>query len=275
MTAPSTGGWPARASSCSASTSSGLDKVDRAILDAVCARFGGGPVGLSTLAVSVGEETDTVEDVYEPFLLQMGLLMRTPRGRVAMPAAWQHLGLDAPAPAGPAAGDADPESLLSRHRLDRRRRWTSRPMTCPRRPSPRARSNPATRPGCWTRPPRRRTVVHRQVCDLPGLLGPGDVLVVNTSRVLPARLRLFKATGGAAEVLLLEAAGRRRRQWTALVRPGRRLPPGTLLAPSPAAAAVLEVGGRLAGGRRLVRFLADPADVVEVRRDDRPAALHP
>ncbi len=75
----------------------GLDKVDRAILDAVCRRFGGGPVGLSTLAVSVGEETETVEDVYEPFLLQLGLLMRTPRGRVAMPAAWQHLGLDSPA----------------------------------------------------------------------------------------------------------------------------------------------------------------------------------
>ncbi len=76
----------------------GLDKVDRAILDAVCRRFGGGPVGLSTLAVSVGEETETVEDVYEPFLLQLGLLMRTPRGRVATAAAWQHLGLDAPAP---------------------------------------------------------------------------------------------------------------------------------------------------------------------------------
>jgi Holliday junction DNA helicase RuvB len=74
----------------------GLDKVDRAILDAVCARFGGGPVGLSTLSVSVGEETDTVEDVYEPFLLQLGLLMRTPRGRVATPAAWQHLGLEPP-----------------------------------------------------------------------------------------------------------------------------------------------------------------------------------
>jgi holliday junction DNA helicase RuvB len=85
----------------------GLDKVDRAILDAVCSRFGGGPVGLSTLAVSVGEETDTVEDVYEPFLLQLGLLMRTPRGRVAMPAAWQHLGLDVPAGAAPTAADPD------------------------------------------------------------------------------------------------------------------------------------------------------------------------
>jgi holliday junction DNA helicase RuvB len=85
----------------------GLDKVDRAILDAVCSRFGGGPVGLSTLAVSVGEETDTVEDVYEPYLLQLGLLMRTPRGRVAMPSAWQHLGLEAP-PGRPGVADADP-----------------------------------------------------------------------------------------------------------------------------------------------------------------------
>lgn len=87
----------------------GLDKVDRGILDAVCARFGGGPVGLSTLAVSVAEETDTVEDVYEPYLLQLGLLMRTPRGRVATPAAWRHLGLDAPSGiGGPGAVEAPP-----------------------------------------------------------------------------------------------------------------------------------------------------------------------
>ena len=93
----------------------GLDKVDRAILDAVCARFGGGPVGLSTLAVSVGEETDTVEDVYEPYLLKLGLLMRTPRGRVATPTAWRHLGLDPPAetPAGTgAAGDDTGKTLF-------------------------------------------------------------------------------------------------------------------------------------------------------------------
>ncbi|MGH9277925.1 MAG: Holliday junction branch migration DNA helicase RuvB [Acidimicrobiales bacterium] len=74
----------------------GLDKVDRAIIGAVCQRFGGGPVGLSTLAISVGEEPETVEDVYEPFLLQLGLLKRTPRGRVATPGAWAHLGLSAP-----------------------------------------------------------------------------------------------------------------------------------------------------------------------------------
>ncbi len=75
----------------------GLDKVDRAILDSICRRFGGGPVGLSTLAISVSEPTETVEDVYEPFLIQQGLIMRTPRGRVAMPAAWEHLGLTPPA----------------------------------------------------------------------------------------------------------------------------------------------------------------------------------
>ena len=74
----------------------GLDKVDRAILAAVCRRFGGGPVGLSTLAISVGEAPETVEDVYEPFLLQLGFLQRTPRGRVATPAAYAHLGLTPP-----------------------------------------------------------------------------------------------------------------------------------------------------------------------------------
>jgi Holliday junction DNA helicase RuvB subunit len=81
----------------------GLDKVDRAVLDAVCRRFGGGPVGLSTVAVSVGEEPETVEDVYEPFLLQLGLLMRTPRGRVATSGAWRHLGLDEPSVPRPTA----------------------------------------------------------------------------------------------------------------------------------------------------------------------------
>jgi Holliday junction DNA helicase RuvB len=74
----------------------GLDKVDRAILSALCQRFGGGPVGLTTLAASVGEEGFTIEDVYEPFLLELGLVKRTARGRVAMPAAWHHLGLEPP-----------------------------------------------------------------------------------------------------------------------------------------------------------------------------------
>jgi holliday junction DNA helicase RuvB len=74
----------------------GLDRLDREILGALCEKFGGGPVGLSTLAVAVGEEADTIEDVYEPYLLQCGFLQRTPRGRVATAAAWAHLGLPAP-----------------------------------------------------------------------------------------------------------------------------------------------------------------------------------
>jgi Holliday junction DNA helicase RuvB len=78
----------------------GLDRLDREILGAICAKFGGGPVGLSTLAVAVGEEQDTIEDVYEPYLLQQGLIKRTPRGRAATAAAFEHLGLAVPAPAG-------------------------------------------------------------------------------------------------------------------------------------------------------------------------------
>jgi Holliday junction DNA helicase RuvB len=76
----------------------GLDRLDREILSALCERFDGGPVGLSTLAVAVGEEADTIEDVYEPYLLQCGLLQRTPRGRTATRRAYAHLGLPAPAP---------------------------------------------------------------------------------------------------------------------------------------------------------------------------------
>ena len=71
----------------------GLDRLDRAVLDAVLSRFGGGPVGLSTLAVSVGEEPETIESVVEPFLVRIGMISRTPRGRVATPRAWEHLGL--------------------------------------------------------------------------------------------------------------------------------------------------------------------------------------
>jgi holliday junction DNA helicase RuvB len=74
----------------------GLDRLDREILRSICVKFSGGPVGLSTLAVAVGEEQDTIEDVYEPYLLQRGLIERTPRGRAATRRAFEHLGLDAP-----------------------------------------------------------------------------------------------------------------------------------------------------------------------------------
>ena len=76
----------------------GLDRLDREILRAICEKFGGGPVGLSTLAVAVGEEQDTIEDVYEPYLLQRGLIERTPRGRAATKRAFEHLGMEPPGP---------------------------------------------------------------------------------------------------------------------------------------------------------------------------------
>jgi len=81
----------------------GLDRLDRAVLGALLNLFQGGPVGLSTLAVAIGEETDTVEEVAEPFLVRQGLLARTPRGRIATAAAWRHLGLPMPRSA-PGAG---------------------------------------------------------------------------------------------------------------------------------------------------------------------------
>ena len=74
-----------------------LDRLDRQVLEALCTRFGGGPVGLTTLAVSVGEEPETVETVAEPYLVREGLVVRTPRGRAATPAAYSHLGLEPPA----------------------------------------------------------------------------------------------------------------------------------------------------------------------------------
>jgi Holliday junction DNA helicase RuvB len=90
----------------------GLDRLDREILSVICSRFGGGPVGLSTLAVAVQEEQDTIEDVYEPYLLQRGFLQRTPRGRCATLHAFRHLGLEPPAQRGadepPGRGAAPP-----------------------------------------------------------------------------------------------------------------------------------------------------------------------
>lgn len=85
----------------------GLDRLDRGVLEALLKLFGGGPVGLSTLAVAVGEERETVEEVAEPFLVREGLLARTPRGRVATPAAWAHLGLTPPRPQSSGNGQPD------------------------------------------------------------------------------------------------------------------------------------------------------------------------
>ena len=78
----------------------GLDKVDRAVLTCMMDKFGGGPVGLDTLAATTGEDAATIEDVYEPYLMQLGFIMRTPRGRVCTPAAWEHMQRAMPGNAG-------------------------------------------------------------------------------------------------------------------------------------------------------------------------------
>jgi Holliday junction DNA helicase RuvB len=82
----------------------GLDRLDRRVLAQLCRHFGGGPVGRSTLAIAVGEEPDTIEDVVEPFLVQQGLLARTPRGRVATRLAFEHIGVAPPERPGDATG---------------------------------------------------------------------------------------------------------------------------------------------------------------------------
>jgi S-adenosylmethionine:tRNA ribosyltransferase-isomerase len=121
----------------------------------------------------------------------------------------------------------------------------------PVEPRPAARLLDAVEPG--------GAVVHRHVRDLPALLGEGDLLVVNETKVIPARLNLHKATGGAVEVLLLEPAAKGDAEWEALVRPSRRVAPGTRLLAGDRE--VVEVGERLEDGRRLVTLLQrDVAD---------------
>ena len=72
----------------------GLDSIDRILLKTMLRKYNGGPVGLETIAAAIGEEAVTIEDVYEPYLMQIGFLSRTPRGRTVNPAAYEHLGLD-------------------------------------------------------------------------------------------------------------------------------------------------------------------------------------
>ena len=90
----------------------GLDRIDRAVLSAMTDKFGGGPVGLDTLAAVTGEDAVTIEDVYEPYLMQLGFIMRTPRGRVCTPLAYAHLGKTAPASLISAQEDIEQTSLL-------------------------------------------------------------------------------------------------------------------------------------------------------------------
>ena len=123
----------------------GLDRLDRAVLDALVAAFGGGPVGVATLAVAVGEEPDTVEEVCEPFLVRAGLLARTPRGRVATEAAWRHLGHPVPRGRISLSAGAQPTRRQGRRQ---RRCSTPRLHALARNSSGRGRARPARSPVC-------------------------------------------------------------------------------------------------------------------------------
>ena len=90
----------------------GLDRIDRAVLSAMADKFGGGPVGLDTLAAVTGEDAVTIEDVYEPYLMQLGFIMRTPRGRVCTPLAYAHLGKTPPATLQSVTEEVEQTSLL-------------------------------------------------------------------------------------------------------------------------------------------------------------------
>lgn len=116
-------------------------------------------------------------------------------------------------------------------------------------------------------------IAHRRVRDLPAMVGPGDVIVVNDSRVMPARLRLHKESGGAAEVLLLAPVEGRAGEWEALVRPGRRLPAGTVL--HAGGRPVVEVGGPLGEeGERAVRLLVDAETLDAIGTVALPPYIH-
>ena len=137
----------------------GLDRLDREILTAICTHFGGGPVGLSTLAIAVGEESDTIEDVYEPYLLQRGLLKRTPRGRCATERAFRHLGLEPPAEA------AEPflSGSLAWPFYPSHRKW----RTCSSAPTvATARPPPSARPAFATPPRGARSAASRFLFEL-------------------------------------------------------------------------------------------------------------
>ena len=163
----------------------GLDRLDRAVLSALVSRFGGGPVGLSTLAVAVGEEPETVEVVAEPFLVRAGLIARTPRGRVATAAAWPQLGLPLPAAArpAPAGGPGRPGNAV-------RRCWLARcagaePLRCASR-SLRAAMSAAFPPRSLGAP-SSRLIARREnsaaaLRELGGLRRPGRALTPRSDR---------------------------------------------------------------------------------------------
>ncbi len=198
----------------------GFDRVDNKILEAIIDNFNGGPVGIETLSYFIGEELGTIEDVYEPYLLQKGFIVRTARGRTATDKAYSHLGRDKGQKSYKKdklvflkvrryimkTSDFDfylPEELIAQHPLERRD--YSRLMVLDKETG---------------------EIEHKHFYDVIDYLNPGDTLVLNNTRVMPARLIGEKAeSGGKIEFLLLKRI--EGDKWECLAKPGKRAKIGT------------------------------------------------
>ena len=199
----------------------GLDELDRRVLGVLCGTLGGHPVGVQTIAVSVQEDPDTIEDVVEPFLIRSGLLARTLRGRLATAAAYQHLGSARPRLAAPgAAGGAADRALRALRSAD-----FDYPL-----PTERIAQEPLAE-----RDASRLLLIIREDGDLedrwfielPELLRPGDLLVANETRVRNARLRGLDSHGRDVELLVLER--RSEGSYLCLAGPARLAAPGAVI----------------------------------------------
>ena len=227
----------------------GLDELDRRILHTVIEKFSGGPVGLDTIAAAISEDSSTIMDVYEPYLIQLGFIDRTPRGRVCTPHAYRHLEYRLPGIVGllPAAtamkvSDFDyelPERYIAQAPADPRD--SSRLLRYDRQSG---------------------EIQHLRFSDIIRLLRPNDVLVMNNTRVIKARLQARKVeSGGKVEVLLLRQLDALR--WRALVS-GRNVGPGLVLSVynSDITCEVLERDERSQAVIRFSRCLTDELDAI-------------
>ncbi len=228
----------------------GLDEVDRRVLSTIIEKYSGGPVGLNTIAASIGEEPDTIMDVVEPYLLQLGFVDRTPQGRVATRRAYEHLGfpfieLWAAAPvvpvkfqttfipflAGRLMKTADFDYHLPEERIAQtpvEPRHASRLLVLDR---------------------QKAALEHTTFWHIADYLHPGDLLVINQTRVIPARVFARKDTGGRVELLLLRREDEL--HWEALVG-GKGLHSGRSLSVEGGPQA--EIVADLGGSRRRLRF---------------------
>ena len=231
----------------------GLDELDRRVLGVLCGTLGGHPVGVQTIAVSVQEDPDTIEDIVEPFLIRRGLLARTLRGRLATAAAYQHLGHAGAVRCAWGGRGAD-RALRALRAAD-----FDYPLPAERIAQEPLAERDASR------------LLHvlagggledREFRDLPELLRPGDLLVVNDTRVRRARLHGVDSAGRDIELLVLtrEASG----DYQCLARPARLATPGAVIrVGADLHATVVAVSAAHRGGRTVSFDAADPDAAIE------------